>query len=145
MTIHTSFADFGVKSWMTILGVPVASIDWDSAVVLVQRLIEEDRFTKITFLNAHNANLAVSDPDFAAALNEFLILPDGIGVDIAAKLLYGTSLSVKPQRHGFRPGIPARDVKAAYGRIDRRQGRQCRGRCLEFRPAHAAAPVRPDQ
>ena len=105
MTIHTSFADFGVKSWMTILGIPVASMDWNSAVVLLRRLIEEDRFTKITFLNAHNANLAVSDPDFAAALNEFLILPDGIGVDIAAKLLYGTSFSSNLNGTDFIPGF----------------------------------------
>jgi exopolysaccharide biosynthesis WecB/TagA/CpsF family protein len=90
---------------MTILGVPVASIDWDSAVALVQRLIREDRFTKVTFLNAHNANLAVSDPDFAAALNEFLILPDGVGVDIAARLLHGKAFPSNLNGTDFVPGF----------------------------------------
>ncbi|TGS94461.1 glycosyltransferase, partial [Mesorhizobium sp. M8A.F.Ca.ET.213.01.1.1] len=35
------------------------------------------------------ANIACTDPVFAEALDDFLILPDGIGVDMAAKLLYG--------------------------------------------------------
>ena len=56
---------------------------------MLARLVAERRFTKVSFLNAHNANIAFSDPVFAEALDDFLILPDGVGVDMAAKLLYG--------------------------------------------------------
>src|SRR4029077_313459 len=56
---------------------------------LLARLVAERRFTKVSFLNAHNANLAYTDPVFAEALDDFLVLPDGVGVDVAAKLLYG--------------------------------------------------------
>ncbi|TIW16053.1 MAG: WecB/TagA/CpsF family glycosyltransferase [Mesorhizobium sp.] len=72
-----------------ILGISVLAIRWDEATALLSRLIAERRFTKVSFLNAHNANLAYSDPVFAEALDDFLVLPDGVGVDIAAKLLYG--------------------------------------------------------
>lgn len=105
MTVDAAFAGFGVNSWKTILGVPVASIGWGDAVALLQRLIEEGRFTKISFLNAHNANLVASDPEFAAAVGNFLILPDGIGVDIAAKLLYGTPFPANLNGTDFVPGF----------------------------------------
>lgn len=89
MNMHTAHVAFGVDSLKTILGIPVLAIRWDDAIALLTRLIAERRFTKISFLNAHNANIASVDPVFAEALDDFLILPDGVGVDMAAKLLYG--------------------------------------------------------
>lgn len=74
-----------------ILGTRVAALGWEEAIALLRRLIAEKRFTPIAFLNANNANIAAREPAFAAALEDFLVLPDGIGVDIAAKLLYGAS------------------------------------------------------
>jgi exopolysaccharide biosynthesis WecB/TagA/CpsF family protein len=89
MNMHTARAAFGFDSLKTILGISVLAIGWDDAIALLARLVAERRFTKISFLNAHNANIACSDPVFAEALDDFLVLPDGIGVDLAAKLLYG--------------------------------------------------------
>ncbi|WP_027062483.1 WecB/TagA/CpsF family glycosyltransferase [Mesorhizobium loti] len=89
MNMHTARAAFGLDSLKTILGISVLAIRWDDAIALLNRLIAERRFTKVSFLNAHNANIAYSDPAFAEALDDFLILPDGIGVDLAARLLYG--------------------------------------------------------
>ncbi|PBB22909.1 glycosyltransferase [Mesorhizobium sp. WSM4312] len=89
MNMHTARAAFGLDSLKTILGISVLAIRWDDAIALLTRLIAERRFTKVSFLNAHNANIAHSDPAFAEALDDFLILPDGIGVDLAARLLYG--------------------------------------------------------
>ena len=89
MNMHAARAAFGLDSLKTILGISVLAIRWDDAVALLNRLIAERRFTKVSFLNAHNANIACSDPDFAEALDDFLILPDGIGVDLAATILYG--------------------------------------------------------
>ncbi|RVB28541.1 glycosyltransferase [Mesorhizobium sp. M7A.F.Ca.CA.004.05.1.1] len=74
---------------MTILGIPVVAVRWNDAIALLNRLIAERRLTKVSFLNAHNANIAYTDPVFAGALDDFLILPDGIGIDLAARLLYG--------------------------------------------------------
>jgi len=89
MNMHTARAAFGFDTLKTILGISVLAIRWDEAVALLTRLIDERRFTKVSFLNAHNANIAYTEPTFAEALEDFLILPDGVGVDIAAKLLYG--------------------------------------------------------
>ncbi|ESY82250.1 UDP-N-acetyl-D-mannosaminuronic acid transferase [Mesorhizobium sp. LNHC221B00] len=89
MNMHTARAASGLDKLKTILGISVLAIRWDDAIALLNRLISEQRFTKVSFLNAHNANIAYTDPVFAEALDDFLILPDGIGVDLAAKLLYG--------------------------------------------------------
>jgi exopolysaccharide biosynthesis WecB/TagA/CpsF family protein len=89
MNMHTARAAFGLDSLKTVLGISVLAIRWDDAIALLNRLIAERRFTKVSFLNAHNANIACTDPVFAEALDDFLILPDGIGVDLAAQLLYG--------------------------------------------------------
>jgi exopolysaccharide biosynthesis WecB/TagA/CpsF family protein len=90
MNMHTARAAFGLDSLKTVLGISVLAIRWDDAIALLNRLIAERRFTKVSFLNAHNANIAYTDPVFAEALDDFLILPDGIGVDLAARLLYGS-------------------------------------------------------
>ncbi|MER9338173.1 WecB/TagA/CpsF family glycosyltransferase [Mesorhizobium sp. M0293] len=89
MNMHSARAAFGLDTLKTILGISVVAIRWNDAIVLLNRLIAERRFTKVSFLNAHNANIAYTDPVFAEALDDFLILPDGIGVDLAARLLYG--------------------------------------------------------
>ncbi|TGU99603.1 glycosyltransferase [Mesorhizobium sp. M00.F.Ca.ET.151.01.1.1] len=91
MNMHATRAAFGLDSLKMILGIPVLAIRWNDAIALLNRLLAEKRFTKVSFLNAHNANIAYTDPVFAQALDDFLILPDGIGVDLAAKLLYGAA------------------------------------------------------
>ena len=90
MNMHAARAAPGPDISKTILGIPVLAIRWNDAIALLARLVAERRFTKVSFLNAHNANLAYADPVFAEALDDFLVLPDGVGVDVAAKLLYGT-------------------------------------------------------
>lgn len=89
MNVHSVHRTPGVSAWKEILGISVADIDRSTAIGLLRGFVAERRFTKVGFLNAHNANVACSDPEFADALDDFLILADGIGVDIAAKLLYG--------------------------------------------------------
>lgn len=105
MNVHAAIDPLGVKDWKPILGVPVAAIRWDEAAALLNRLIDERRFTKISFLNAHNANLAAADSEFADALLDFLILPDGIGVDIAARILHGAPFPANLNGTDFVPGF----------------------------------------
>jgi exopolysaccharide biosynthesis WecB/TagA/CpsF family protein len=95
----------GIPAWKEILGIPVANIDLAGAVNLLCRFIAERRFTKIGFLNAHNANVASSDREFAEALKDFLVLSDGIGVDIAAKLLYGEPFPANLNGTDFIPAF----------------------------------------
>jgi exopolysaccharide biosynthesis WecB/TagA/CpsF family protein len=94
-----------VSDWKAVLGIPVASISRGEAFRLLTKILEQKRFTQITFLNAHNANLSVADADFAAALRSFLVLPDGIGVDLAAKILHGAPFPANLNGTDFVPGF----------------------------------------
>ncbi|EIM77985.1 WecB/TagA/CpsF family glycosyl transferase [Nitratireductor aquibiodomus RA22] len=72
-----------------VLGTDVSVISRDGAMALLAENIAARRFMPVTFLNAHNANVAVTDARFRDALPGFLVLADGIGVDIASRMLYG--------------------------------------------------------
>jgi exopolysaccharide biosynthesis WecB/TagA/CpsF family protein len=41
------------------------------------------------FCNAHMAEIAFADPDYRAALKKFFVVHDGVGVDLAARVLDG--------------------------------------------------------
>lgn len=86
-----------------ILGASVASLDWDDSIGLLRYLLAGKHFTKVSFLNANNANIAFRDPEFALALDDFLVLPDGVGVDIAAKMLYGVPFPANLNGTDFVP------------------------------------------
>jgi exopolysaccharide biosynthesis WecB/TagA/CpsF family protein len=105
MTMHAARAAFGPHDRKTVLGIPVVSIGWDEAIALFTRLLGERRFTKVTFLNAHNANIAYTDPGFAQILDDFLVLPDGVGVDMAARLLYGAPFPANLNGTDFVPAF----------------------------------------
>jgi exopolysaccharide biosynthesis WecB/TagA/CpsF family protein len=104
MNVHAANA-IGISAWKTILGISVASIGWNEAIGLLNRMLAERRFTKVSFLNAHNANVACIDTAFADALHDFLILPDGVGVDMAAKILYGAPFPANLNGTDFVPGL----------------------------------------
>ena len=96
---------FGLDACKTILGISIASIGWDDGIALLLRLLSERRFTKVSFLNAHNANIAYADAVFARALEDFLVLPDGVGIDIAAKLLHGAPFPANLNGTDFVPAF----------------------------------------
>jgi exopolysaccharide biosynthesis WecB/TagA/CpsF family protein len=111
MNVHSRRQMPGVSSWKDILGIPVASVGLDAAIRLLRGLVAENRFTKVAFLNAHNANLACTDPQFAEALSDFLMLSDGVGVDIAAKLLYGEPFPANLNGTDFIPAFLAAEPR----------------------------------
>lgn len=92
---------------MDVLGITVLSVGWQQATDILTLCISEKRFTPIGFLNAHNANVACADPQFAEALSHFLILPDGVGVDIAAKWVYGSPFPANLNGTDFVPALIA--------------------------------------
>ncbi|WP_127597012.1 WecB/TagA/CpsF family glycosyltransferase [Nitratireductor alexandrii] len=88
-----------------ILGVNVAPFDRAEAIAFLARRIRERRFTKIGFLNAHIANVASTDARFAALLSDFVVLADGVGVDVAAKILYGAPFPANLNGTDFIPAF----------------------------------------
>ncbi len=76
--------------WRSILGYSVANLGFEEGLSLLVKRIEARQYTPVTFLNAHNANVAHADLNFANRLNDFLVLADGIGVDLASKSFHGS-------------------------------------------------------
>lgn len=105
MTVHSLPPAALPVERRNILGVGVASFAWDDAIEHLKRLAVERRFTRVGFLNAHNANLACASPEFARVLEKFLVLPDGVGVDIASRLLYGSPFPANLNGTDFVPAL----------------------------------------
>ncbi len=105
MTTNQRSPAFVKPAPRNILGVDVTPLKWGDALSLFERLIETRQATKVTFLNAHNANLVCRDPKLAAVIGDFLVLPDGIGVDIGSKILHGSPFPDNLNGTDFVPAI----------------------------------------
>jgi exopolysaccharide biosynthesis WecB/TagA/CpsF family protein len=140
MNLHSSFPPHDPPELREILGVAVASVTVEQASRLFMRLISERRFTKVGFLNAHNANVAATDPEFERVLADFLVLPDGVGIDVAAKLLYGAPFPANLNGTDFIPGFlrsTAKPLKVGLLGASRENAGRAAARLLELAPQHA--------
>lgn len=88
-----------------ILGVDVALFREREAIDALGLMLARHIFTPTSFLNAHTANIATTRPDFTEALKSFIVLPDGIGVDIGSKLLYGAPFPANLNGTDFVPAL----------------------------------------
>ncbi len=75
---------------LDILGVEVKAVTGAEAIRLIDTQCDRGIPVKLAYLNSHTSNTAAQDPTFAAALREFWVLNDGVGLDVAATLLHGT-------------------------------------------------------
>lgn len=73
----------------SILGVDVLLTSSPALVSRIDASIEAGTPLRLAFLNANLANKAATNPDLAAKLRSFVVVNDGIGLDIASRLLYG--------------------------------------------------------
>ncbi|MGL5113897.1 MAG: WecB/TagA/CpsF family glycosyltransferase [Beijerinckiaceae bacterium] len=127
MTDHSREGQGAAVRTRLIFGVSVSDMSDSEAARLLADTMSTGRHVKLAFLNAHGANLAWSDDAFRQLLAGFTVLPDGVGVDIAAKMLTGAPFSAnlngtdfipkllqdadRPLRialYGARPGVAAR-------------------------------------
>ena len=88
-----------------ILGVSVAALGWDEALDLVAGHVTRGDFLRLGWLNANNANIMRERPDYRAVLDRFLILPDGVGVDIASLILHGRPFPANLNGTDFAPAL----------------------------------------
>lgn len=95
----------GGRNECDILDINVAWLDWPSAFRRVDDALDADGQTVIAFLNANNANIAMRDPTFRRAISDCTVLPDGVGVDIAAKTLYGKFFPANLNGTDFIPAL----------------------------------------
>ena len=90
-----------------IAGVPVAAMTRDEALALIEHAFDGGRHLHLAYCNANLVNIAARDAALRERLAGFLILPDGIGVDIASRLLYGAPFPANLNGTDFTPTILA--------------------------------------
>ena len=111
--------------------VRIASLSQREAITRLETHLAKNEHLKLAFANSHVVNVAASDPLYRSALNGFLILPDGIGVDLGARIIHGIPFcdnlngtdfipallsavqpSLKIGLYGARPGVADRACQA---------------------------------
>ncbi|MEN2748999.1 WecB/TagA/CpsF family glycosyltransferase [Sphingomonas sp. T9W2] len=83
--------------------VDIAVLTFDEAVAAVDDRIDAADGASVTFCNAHSVNLARDDRRLVDAYASSLVLNDGIGVDMARKLLYGAPFPANVNGSDFIP------------------------------------------
>ena len=74
---------------LDVLGLPVLALPWGEALEAFESMILHRDFHRVAWLNAHCSNVAVNNGAYREALRRFLLLPDGVGVDLAAIVRHG--------------------------------------------------------
>ena len=139
MNLQAPIEPPGIMSAMNILGVQVTNAGQDEAVAFLEQAVVNRRFTKVAFLNAHSANMAARDREFSGILKSFLVLPDGVGVDIAAKILFGRPFTENLNGTDFVPALLAaikRPLTVAVVGAVRENGEKATADLVQRMPQH---------
>ncbi|MBO0661636.1 WecB/TagA/CpsF family glycosyltransferase [Jiella sp. MQZ9-1] len=92
---------------VTIAGLAIADITGAAAIAKVEHALSTRAPLKLGFVNAHCVNIARRDAAYRRALADFLLLPDGIGVDLGAKILRGEPFCENLNGTDFVPRLAA--------------------------------------
>lgn len=80
-----------------VLGVPVDCVDMDTAMQHIGRILEGDRAQAVIAVNPEKVIAAQASPRLLHALAQAgLLIPDGIGIVLAARFLHGIKMSRVP-------------------------------------------------
>lgn len=90
-----------------VCGVDILVATANEAARLLGERLDRRLYTPVGFVNAHCVNIAVDDPAYRAALSDFLLLPDGIGVDLGSRLLFGVAFPENLNGTDFVPFLLA--------------------------------------
>lgn len=90
-----------------IAGIAVADATGDAVIAALRASLAAGLTVRLAFLNAHCVNLARRDDRYRTALGQFLVLPDGIGVDIAGRILNGAPFRENLNGTDFVPRLLA--------------------------------------
>ncbi len=86
-------------------GVGIAVLTREAALAVLGEALAGRAHLKLAFCNPHLVNLAGGDAGLRRALARFLVLPDGIGVDIGSRLLYGAPFPANLNGTDFMPAL----------------------------------------
>ncbi len=104
---RAALADLPEPARRDIAGIPVAAATSDEALALIDHAFDGGGHLHLAYCNANLVNIAARDAGLRERLAHFLILPDGIGVDIASRLLYGAAFPANLNGTDFTPAILA--------------------------------------
>lgn len=77
----------------SILGIKVCSSSEQQAAIMIEERLVARKPTKIAFANANLLNMAVEQKPLHQILQDFLVLNDGLGVNIASRVISGESFT----------------------------------------------------
>ncbi len=86
-----------------ILDVPILVRTSPEAIWLLDDRFERGKPTLVAFANAHTLNRTVADPAAHSILDRAIVFNDGIGVDIASRLLFGRAFPENLNGTDFMP------------------------------------------
>jgi alpha-1,3-mannosyltransferase len=87
----------------TILGIPLQAMTTQAAVALLDLNVSDRRATPVAFLNANTAVRATDNPAFSRILQRFVVFNDGLGVNVAHYLKYGSGFPENLNGTDFTP------------------------------------------
>lgn len=97
-----------------ILGVPVDCVNMQEAVAVVEEMVAGDQPRAVIAVNPEKVVKAQQDPELLMQLNSAgLLIPDGIGVVIAARILESAQMERVPGSE-LMPAICARAAEKGY-------------------------------
>jgi exopolysaccharide biosynthesis WecB/TagA/CpsF family protein len=88
-------------------GIAITAARHATALAVLLDCIARRRHLKLAFCNANLFNIAANDPGLREILRGFLIFPDGLGVDIASRLLHGSAFPANLNGTDFTPALLA--------------------------------------
>jgi alpha-1,3-mannosyltransferase len=92
------------EEYRLIQGVKVINATEKQACEQIERLVAvSDNPVKVAFANAHTINVAQSSPSVKSLLGRFVVLNDGVGLNIASKLKYGKAFKANLNGTDFIP------------------------------------------
>jgi exopolysaccharide biosynthesis WecB/TagA/CpsF family protein len=106
-----------------VLDVDIAVLTHGEALsLLVREAGLSGGFARVGFANAHTLNLAATDPGYRSTLARFLVLPDGVGVDLASRILHGALFPANLNGTDFTPALLAALPPGRIGLLGARPG-----------------------
>jgi exopolysaccharide biosynthesis WecB/TagA/CpsF family protein len=104
MNIVSNMAVF--SSRRSIFGLHVCDLNWPEAFTFVSALADVPiGQTVVSFLNAHNANVMLRDGAYREVLSRHLVLPDGVGIDLASLAMHGRMFPANLNGTDFVPAL----------------------------------------
>jgi exopolysaccharide biosynthesis WecB/TagA/CpsF family protein len=95
-----------IASQRDILGLPVCDLGWAEAFAFAEEVASMPfGQSVIAFMNAENAGLMIEDAEYRAVLERQVVLPDGGGIDMAARLVHGRKFPANLTGTVFVPAL----------------------------------------